>query len=449
MTARTGKKLIVLAISVATWLMLTNVMGASGLLIDTEQSKGSFSAYNPLLWTQTNRSDFAQGALFSVDINKLPGNVVLNKKTEYLFAFESNNQRTFWRYNTTARAWATMAQTPLNIRNGASLSFTNTAYIFALRGAQRNYWRYNISANSWATMANTPDDVGRGGFLAYDGGMYIYSLQGNTGRGFWRYNIASNSWTTLANTPATVQEGAALVYGASGYLYAIQSNNQVSFWRYNISANSWATMANTPQPINLGGSLTFNGYNFIYACAGGSQRFFFRYNITSNTWSYLSNTPGIVRSGGCLAYDYLDGVYAFAGSSNLFWRYNITTNLWSSEPNTLGTVNGGAAMTAGPALFRRNGWINSAVFDTNIPGAKEWGLFWNESTPLTTDINFETRASDSLFGGYPNAPWVNIGSTSPVLSGLPSGRYIQWRAVLTTANLRVTPVLQEVRIYYF
>jgi hypothetical protein len=96
-----------------------------------------------------------------------------------------------------------------------------------------------------------------------------------------------------------------------------------------------------------------------------------------------------------------------------------------------------------------SGTLASQVFDTGISGAT-WGtLLWDESLPANTDITFAVRASDTLFLKDDGTPsWTSVGGTSPVTSGLPSGRYMQWRATLTTTDNTATPTLSEVRIYY-
>ena len=44
--------------------------------------------------------------------------------------------------------------------------------------------------------------------------------------------------------------------------------------------------------------------------------------------------------------------------------------------------------------------------------------------------------------------WTSVGGTTPVASGLPFGRYMQWRATLATTDQAVTPVLSEVVVDY-
>ena len=99
--------------------------------------------------------------------------------------------------------------------------------------------------------------------------------------------------------------------------------------------------------------------------------------------------------------------------------------------------------------YYSSGSIASQVLDTGVAGARWDALFWDETLPSNTDITFEVRASDTLTAGFPDASWVPVGGASPVTSGLPSGRYMQWRATLTTSDTSKTPTLHEVRVYHY
>jgi hypothetical protein len=97
-----------------------------------------------------------------------------------------------------------------------------------------------------------------------------------------------------------------------------------------------------------------------------------------------------------------------------------------------------------------SGTIACQVFDTTVSGARWDALFWDETLQSNTDITFEVRAANSLAGGFPDASWTNLESAnSPITSGLPSGRYMQWRATLTTSDTSITPALREVRVYHY
>ena len=81
--------------------------------------------------------------------------------------------------------------------------------------------------------------------------------------------------------------------------------------------------------------------------------------------------------------------------------------------------------------------IASGVYDTSEVNAG-WDLLgWDETLPSGTDITFEVRASDTPFLKDDATPaWQDA-------SVLPTGRYQQWRATLTSDSLE-TPILHEV-----
>ncbi len=118
---------------------------------------------------------------------------------------------------------------------------------------------------------------------------------------------------------------------------------------------------------------------------------------------------------------------------------------WATWPD------GGALAFVGASTYVNSATIASQVRDTGTAGARWDALFWDETLPTdNTDITFEVRASDTLFAAdNTTLAWTFVGGTSPVTSGLPSGRYMQWRATLTTLDITVTPLLQEVRLYHY
>jgi hypothetical protein len=100
--------------------------------------------------------------------------------------------------------------------------------------------------------------------------------------------------------------------------------------------------------------------------------------------------------------------------------------------------------------YASSGTIASQVRDTGNAGARWDALFWDETLESNTDITFEVRASDTSFVKNATSPdWISVEGTSPVTSGLPSGRYKQWRATLTTSDTSKTPTLHEVRVYHY
>jgi hypothetical protein len=101
-------------------------------------------------------------------------------------------------------------------------------------------------------------------------------------------------------------------------------------------------------------------------------------------------------------------------------------------------------------IYASSGTLASQVLDTGTAGARWDGLFWNETLPAGTEVTFEVRASDTAFAAGDATPsWSGVGGTSPVTNGLPPGRFLQWRATLTTSDQAVTPTLAEARVYHY
>ncbi len=99
--------------------------------------------------------------------------------------------------------------------------------------------------------------------------------------------------------------------------------------------------------------------------------------------------------------------------------------------------------------FYTSGTITSQVFDSEASGTRWDALIWDEVLVANTDITFQVRASDTLFTKDAGSPsWSTAYASSPVQAGMPSGRYMQWRATLTTSDVSSTPTLNEVRVYY-
>ena len=111
---------------------------------------------------------------------------------------------------------------------------------------------------------------------------------------------------------------------------------------------------------------------------------------------------------------------------------------------------GHLALTADLRYYYSSGTIASPVLDTEDAGSKWRELSWDETLQTNTNITFEVRASDTSFAKDDVSPsWTSVGETSPVTSGLPSGRYKQWRSNLTTTDTSVAPTLNEVSVCYF
>ena len=436
----------VLILGLMVLLLASSLHTTTSYFVDSETSAGNnFQAWTSTQWVQTTQAHFEAGVPSNVSTSTSPGLVKLaTGSRNQLYAFRGASAD-FWRYNIATNSWAP----PLTVGAGGALACDGANYVYALRGgATTDFWRYDIAGNSWTAMAAAPATVSSGGALAYAGPNYIYALRGAS-TAFWRYDIAANSWTAMAVTPASVTLGGALVYDGSSYIYAFRGGS-TTFWRYNIAGNSWTAMAVAPASVGTGGALAYAGPNYIYASRGGTTADFWRYDIAGNSWTAMAVAPATVSTGGSLACDGANYIYAFRGASTTtFWRYDIAGNSWTAMTVAPASVSSGGALT--PVIqYVGSGTIASQVLDTGADGATWEELSWDEMLPTNSDITFEVRASDTEFLKDAAAPsWIPVGDSSPVIGGLPSGRYMQWRATLVSFTEMRTPMLLEVRVDYY
>lgn len=97
----------------------------------------------------------------------------------------------------------------------------------------------------------------------------------------------------------------------------------------------------------------------------------------------------------------------------------------------------------------KQGTLRGPVIDTGGSGSSWVELSWDAKTPQGTTVALSVRAADTVFARDASAPaWTTVTKASPVATGLPAGRYLQWRASLSTSSSAVTPVLERVDVTY-
>lgn len=145
-------------------------------------------------------------------------------------------------------------------------------------------------------------------------------------------------------------------------------------------------------------------------------------------------------------------------SSNTFGAFTSTTWLQTTQADfklgsrsqvDISTIPGDVLLSKNGNHYRTPGTMTSQVMDTGRAGTIIDLLVWSRVLPASTSITFEIRASDTKFNSNDKLiPWKSVGGTSPVSAGLPTGRYVQWRATLTATDTSVTPDLQSVEVWY-
>jgi len=450
--------------------LVAGSMAGTSAYFNRAQVTGShtLSTWQCILWLQTTQADFQTDTGVNVSTSASPGNVTLARQTiagsswGSMYGLTGDSDPTFSLYNPSTNSWTGKADAPDDVSYGGALAYAGDGTIYALQGGWSNaFWRYNISTNTWSAKADAPGFVSDGGALAYagDGNMYAFR-GGGFSDAFWRYNISTNTWTTKADAPGLVNFGGALAYAGDGTIYALQGGWSNAFWQYRISTNTWTTKADTPGLVGYGGALASTGDGNMYALQGGYTTSFWRYNISTNTWSPKASTgnPGSVGSGGALAYTGDGNIYAQRGGvppggGKEFMYYNISADRWTKRANTPLPVSWGGSLAYVPTTasgYPPAGNLSSGVSDSGKAGTAWNPLIWSGTTnPNVTNITFQVRASDTFFSPDAASPsWVTVSWPSPVTTGLPTGRYFQWRATLTTTDSGQTPVLSDVSLCY-
>ncbi len=420
------------------------------------------TAWTSDTWSESTTAEFNAGVPINVDTTGDQVKLTLSPPPTYVYALQGDGTTAFWRYDIVANTWSSMASTPSAIGAGGALAYTGGDYIYALRGGgTRNFYRYSISANSWEQMSSLKAKVGAGGALVYDG-TNIYALLGLGSDRFYRYTISSDTWTQVQNYVGGAGAGASLTYPGSGnYIYGSQGGT-TKFYRYTLGGSWSDTPADPTIVVGNGASLASNATRvFQHFGSTGTKNVFSIYSITGNTWSSTAyTTPFTVGPGGASAYDKAAYVYYLQGApTSGFWRYNIAGNSWASMAATPGTVAGGGSLvyvpSTGATCYSSPGSVASVVFDTTTANSRWDMLAWTASIPPGTGISMQVRASDTSFLKDAATPgWTSVtgsfanGKYIVSYPNLPSGRYHQWRATLSTSTCSGTPVLNDVTVYY-
>jgi hypothetical protein len=470
-------------------VLLASISGVTGsFFIDLESSSGnSFQAWASNCWTQTTQADFNAGVLNQVQTSG-PGDVTLAAQSGW--------------YNA---SWS--RRRPVNITNaGAALSNYQVKVSLSYDPAMRadfgdirftdnsgvnllSYWMQGYVASTsavfWVKVPSVPSGAGT-----------IYVYYGNPATG-----SASDGWNTfdffddfsagLGQWTIDPENTDNKIYIYNGALRHDPDSSQTknSYFDTRLITNTYKMLngvieydvylAGSARIIHQMGwrvpSLNFeNGYCWRVQTStsdGGHLRFTGRASwscfgtafapVSADTWHSVKEVVN-----GSTYTGYVDGGPAYSGtdSTKLTADYLVShvhgVSLTSSSyvlvdnirVRQYAAVEPTTAIGAVEFMYASSGSIASQVWDTGVPGDRWDALFWDETLDAGTAISFEVRASDSPFvKDTPDAalPWVSVGGTSPVTTGLPSGQYMQWRALLTTSDTSRTPVLHEVRIYHY
>ena len=264
-----------------------------------------------------------------------------------------------------------------------------------------------------------------------------------------------------ANDSASLRIGSAITVSAWIYPYSVAAGSHriISKWTPGnqeyilyLSGAQIGVGVKTGSGVTTGANLVANTWYHIEMVWSGSTTIAvykngtFLQNVTITTGTTGTSGPLVLAKHGSTSSEYFNGIIdecrVSMTSRSADWIKTEYNN--QNSPSTFYS-----AGTEGGQQYVSSGTIASQVFDTSKTGSRWDGMVWDATLPANTTLTFAVRASDTLFVASAATPaWTSIG-TSPVLSGLPSGRYMQWRATLTSTVTSATPTLSEARTYYY
>jgi hypothetical protein len=471
-----------LLISLGVVLLTSNVGNTHSSFTDGENSSGNaFTAFTSTLWNQTTQVDFNAGVLSNVDIATSPGDVKLAVKSDW--------------YNT---AWS--RRIPITINNpGSGLSDYQVkvqvtydsdmqVYFDDIRFTTVNgitllsYWRESftasVSAVFWVKVPSVP--TGNSTVYMYYGNATVSSnSDGNATFDFFDdFSKDLSKWNIHVKSDIYINEkegnpGPCLEIGGGvmDYPYGLGIiGSDASYNKFQdgiIEADIYPDTEALPEIIFRGNYDKNTGYKGRWDCREDYEPPFFtppyegwepigddvlRFGI-ANKWQtaklVIIKSTFEIYSNGILMSKVDDETFSEPGEIGLANHYgayarfdNVRVRKYASpEPAT------GSGLEE--KMYISSGTIASQVLDTGTVAASQDALFWDRTIPVGTTITFDVRASDTLFTKSDSSPaWTSVGGTSPVTSGLPLGRYKQWRANLATSDSSNTSVLHEIRVYY-
>ena len=113
----------------------------------------------------------------------------------------------------------------------------------------------------------------------------------------------------------------------------------------------------------------------------------------------------------------------------------------------LGTGNGGSVQRLSSVHAARGTYVSS-VHDTSL--VSRWGrIAWKSSQPKGTRLSLATRTGNTAKPDNTWSPWSKeLADPRGSQIQSPSGRFIQYRATLTTPDPKLTPILRSVSVAY-
>jgi N-acetylneuraminic acid mutarotase len=229
-----------------------------------------------------------------------------------VYATRGNNTPGFLRYDASANKWQELPGVPLGpsrrkVKGGTDMAYvekSGVGYVYLLKGYGNEFYRYNTYADSWQTMANAPAGMNqkwdKGSFLVYDGNRTLYAHKAKYHE-LWSYNTLDDTWssTPLTAMPFINRQGKSrkskdggCAAWLSGAMYAFKGANTQELWKYCPQGDSWQEQDTIPsrgsslrkKRIKAGADLTAYGGYVLLALKG---------NRCNELWRYIPATVAL------------------------------------------------------------------------------------------------------------------------------------------------------------
>ena len=411
------------------------------------------------LWVVNTESEFNDGVLNHVDTSSSPGDVKLGMPEDWYDA--SWSRRAPVSINNSGSV-LTDYQVRVDVTYDADMQsdFDDIRLTASDGTTLLSYWRESYTANTsalfWVKVPSIP--AGDSAIFMYYGNPSVSTTSNgtNTFVFFDDFSGDLSKWTIHIGTdvainssvgnPAPCLEISGGTTSAPYGFAAIGSDaTYTGFQDGVIEADIYPDTNALPEIIFRGNYSANTGYKGRWDCRSGSESPWMKPPYSG--WGTFGTS--VPRFG--IAGQWQEAKLVISGST--FEIYSdgsikaTATDTDFSGPGEVGLANHyGAYSRFDNVRVRKNAdpeptirsTIASKVYDTGEVNAG-WDLLgWDKTLPAGTDITFEVRASDTIFLKGDGTPaWQDA-------SVLPTGRYQQWRATLTTTDSANTPVLHGV-----
>jgi hypothetical protein len=380
-------------------LLSNNIGYTSGTFYNNEtQTASAFQAWLSTKWTQTSQADFEAGVPNDVDTTSSPGDVKLVGPPTLIGSWTGETDFDTNGFNYTPGAGSNRVALVMITSESNSNPVANVNQV--------------TLGGQVLTAIENPDGVVAGPAGSYHSLIWFGYLD-EAGIGGMSGNALNITWDTAPTSDPTMVQ-AATYQNVDQTVPIADSASNINDWGSSIQAGNVS--------VGLKDRLVY-----VTVCG---------------------NPENHTAPGGYTEQLELDG--PSWNQSNASVQRNATT-AGTENPTATWSANNRLAIISAVlnALDDGTAYLSSQVLDTTIAGAAWDVLFWDETLESGTDITFEVRASDTIFLKDAGTPtWNAVGGSSPVTSGLSTGRYKQWRAILSTSDPTKTPTLHEVRVYY-